>query len=252
MESKKKILVIEDDKPVREGIIILLEKKGFNAIAAKDGEEGLSLISEIIPDLIISDVMMPGISGFTLKKFLEENERLSSIPFIFLSAKADIKDVRKGMELGADDYIIKPFNANDLLKAIEIRLKKSNVNLHQNTIKKEEEKLGEESTIFVDIEDNPRFIKVSEIVAITSTGNYTTIHQSGKKKSLVRKTLNDWEKQLSEKSFKRIHRSTIININRVEKMIKWSSGTYLVKMYNIDEKFNVSQRYASKLRKNLF
>ena len=252
MESKKKILVIEDDKPVREGIIILLEKKGFKPIAAKDGEEGLSLISEIIPDLIISDVMMPGINGYTLKKFLEENERLSSIPFIFLSAKADIKDVRKGMELGADDYIIKPFNANDLLKAIEIRLKKSNVNLHQNTIKKEEEKLGEESTIFVDIEDNPRFIKVSEIVAITATGNYTTIHQSGKKKSLVRKALNDWEKQLSEKSFKRIHRSTIININRVEKMIKWSSGTYLVKMYNIDEKFNVSQRYASKLRKSLF
>ncbi len=202
MESKKKILIIEDDNPVRDGIVILLEKKGFNALSAENGEEGLSLISEFMPDLIISDIMMPGMNGFTLKKFLEEKEEFSSIPFIFLSAKADFKDVRRGMELGADDYIIKPFNANDLLRAIDIRLKKSNIHFHQNSIKKEEEKLGEESTIFVDIEDNPRFIKVSEIVAITATGNYTTIHQSGKKKSLVRKTLNDWEKQLSEKSFK--------------------------------------------------
>ena len=252
MESKKKILVIEDDKPVREGLVILLEKKGFDIIAARDGEEGLSLIPEIIPDLIISDIMMPGISGFTLKKFLEENERLSSIPFIFLSAKADIKDVRKGMELGADDYIIKPFNAEQLLKAIEVRLKKGNLHRYQSSLKVNSEKLNEENTIFIDVENNPSFIKISEIIAIKASGNYTCIYLAEKKKLFVRKTLNEWENQLSEKIFKRIHRSAIININKVEKMIKWSSGTYLVKMYNIEEKFNVSQRYASKLRKSLF
>jgi DNA-binding LytR/AlgR family response regulator len=250
MENKKKILIIEDDAPVREGVVILLEKKGFDVISAKNGAEGLSLIHKRLPDLIICDIMMPGLDGISLKETIEADEELSLIPFIFLTAKADIRDIRKGMEAGADDYIVKPFDLSDLLKAIELRLKKKNSYRIKHS-GKEEDRLGEGSSIFIDDKNNPHFIKVSGIITITASGNYTNLHQEGGKVVLVRKTLSEWEEQLPENLFRRIHRSTIINIHCIEKMDKWSSGTYLIKIKGIEEKFNVSQRYAAKLRKSL-
>ncbi len=250
MEKKKKIVLIEDDKPVREGIEILLEKMGFDTIPAKDGEEGLSLIRKHLPDLIISDIMMPKLSGILLKKAIEEDEELAVIPFIFLTAKADIRDIRKGMELGADDYIVKPFDSNDLINAINVRLKKNSLHSHTSTITKEE-KLDEKDSIFVDVENKPQFIKISEIVAITAQGNYSNLYLDGNKILIIRKSLNDWQNLLNQKIFKRIHRSAIININKVEKINKWSSGTYLIKMIGIENTFNVSQRYAVKFRKEL-
>ncbi len=249
MEKKKKIILIEDDKPVREGIEILLEKKGFKVLAAGDGAAGLSLIRKNIPDLIISDIMMPVMNGLSLKQLLEEDEELASIPFIFLTAKADIKDIRIGMESGADDYIVKPFDASDLIKAINVRLKKSSFTPQKSKI--QQIQFEEENSIFVDVENSPQFIKISEIIAITAQGNYSKIYLCNVKSLTVRKSLTDWEQLLSKKTFRRIHRSTIINIRKIEKMDKWSSGTYIVKMEGIERTFNVSQRYAIKFREDL-
>ena len=120
----EKILVIEDEKDVRQSILDLLEYKGYEAIEASNGKEALELIKEIIPDLVISDIMMPELSGYTILHEFQNNPVTASIPFIFLSAKADLTDIRKGMNRGADDFITKPFKANELLSSIEIRLKK--------------------------------------------------------------------------------------------------------------------------------
>lgn len=120
----EKILVIEDEKSVRTSIYDLLREKHFDVYLAECGREGLNLANKIIPDLIICDIMMGDMDGYMVIENLKQNINTSSIPFLFLTAKADATDLRKGMGLGADDYIFKPFKAKDLLQAINVRLSK--------------------------------------------------------------------------------------------------------------------------------
>ncbi|MBD2015497.1 EAL domain-containing protein [Microcoleus sp. FACHB-53] len=120
----KKILVIEDEDFVRENILELLDVEGFEAIGAENGQVGLNLAKGIIPDLIVCDVMMPGLDGYGVLRAIRQDALTASIPFIFLTAKAAKADFRQGMELGADDYITKPFTRAELLGAITSRLKK--------------------------------------------------------------------------------------------------------------------------------
>jgi diguanylate cyclase (GGDEF)-like protein len=120
----KKILVIEDEDFVRENILELLDVEGFEAIGAENGQVGLNLAKGIIPDLILCDVMMPGLDGYGVLRAIRQDALMASIPFIFLTAKAAKADFRQGMELGADDYITKPFTRAELLGAIASRLKK--------------------------------------------------------------------------------------------------------------------------------
>lgn len=118
------ILAIEDDDRVRDNIQDILELENFEVITAKNGAVGLQLIRHQIPDLIICDVMMPEIDGYTVLNLLRQQEETAAIPLIFLTAKANRSDLRKGMELGADDYLTKPFTPEELLKAIAACLKK--------------------------------------------------------------------------------------------------------------------------------
>ena len=120
----KKILVIEDEDFVRENILDLLDAEGFEAIGAENGQIGLNLAKKMIPDLILCDVMMPGLDGYGVLTAIRQDALMASIPFIFLTAKAAKADFRQGMELGADDYITKPFTRAELLGAIASRLKK--------------------------------------------------------------------------------------------------------------------------------
>ncbi len=120
----KKILVIEDEKPVLTNIIEILESGGFNAIGAENGEVGVQLATQEIPDLIICDIMMPVLDGYGVLTKLRSQPLTEIIPFIFLTAKADKGDLRQGMNLGADDYISKPFRRKELLEAVNTRLEK--------------------------------------------------------------------------------------------------------------------------------
>jgi len=119
-----KILVIEDDTSVRLNIVELLYAEDFHVITAENGYLGLQLAQAEIPDLIICDVMMPELDGYEVVKALRQNPKTAIIPLIFLTAKSEKTDFRKGMELGADDYIIKPFSRTELLAAIACQLKK--------------------------------------------------------------------------------------------------------------------------------
>lgn len=119
-----KILVIEDDINVRENILELLYHEEFNIIEAGNGRLGVQLAREQVPDLIICDVMMPELDGYEVLKALRQYPTTAMIPLIFLTAKSDKTDFRQGMELGADDYIVKPFTRAELLAAIYCRLEK--------------------------------------------------------------------------------------------------------------------------------
>lgn len=121
----KKILLIEDDAILRENTEIFLKLKKFDVITVDDGPEGIDLAIREQPDMVICDITMPKMSGYDVLKALRENNLTSVIPFIFLTAKAEKEDYRKGLQLGVDDYISKPFSFNELLAAIELRLSKA-------------------------------------------------------------------------------------------------------------------------------
>lgn len=120
----KKILIIEDNKDVRENIAEILELSNYKVIQAENGKAGIEQALEHLPDLIISDIMMPILDGYGVLHAVHKNEALKNTAFIFLTAKAGHDDFRKGMELGADDYITKPFTGTELLNAVDSRLKK--------------------------------------------------------------------------------------------------------------------------------
>ncbi len=121
-DRQQTILVVEDDLSMLEITSFLLEDEGFAVIQARNGQEGLAVLDKQTPDLIISDVMMPGLDGFGFYQRVHEKPGWSQIPFIFLTAKGQRTDVRRGMGLGADDYLIKPFEPEELLSAVEVRL----------------------------------------------------------------------------------------------------------------------------------
>ena len=121
----KKIVLIEDNKAVRENIEEILELANYKVASAPNGKKGVDLVNKENPDLIICDIMMPELDGYGVLHMLSKSPKTSGIPFIFLTAKADRSDMRKGMEMGADDFITKPFDDVELLNAIETRLKKT-------------------------------------------------------------------------------------------------------------------------------
>jgi len=121
----KKILIIEDNLDVRENLEEVLELYGYEAVAAENGKVGVQKALENPPDLILCDVMIPELDGFGVLNILSRKPATADIPFIFLTAKSEKEDFRRGMNLGADDYVTKPFYKDELLQVLETRLKKS-------------------------------------------------------------------------------------------------------------------------------
>ncbi|WP_308992870.1 response regulator [Mariniflexile litorale] len=121
----KKVLLIEDDTILRENTAELLELSDYVILTAANGEIGLKIAREERPDIIISDIMMPVLDGYGVLEGLSKHSETKFIPFIFLSAKTEKQDIRKGMNLGADDYITKPFTEDEIVSAIESRIAKA-------------------------------------------------------------------------------------------------------------------------------
>lgn len=118
----KTILIIEDETDTRENLQLMLEMEGYEALSAPNGRKGVALAKAEMPDVILCDVSMPELDGYGVLEALRTDERTVSIPFIFLTAKGDKRDLRMGMNLGADDYLTKPASAEEVLAAIQSRL----------------------------------------------------------------------------------------------------------------------------------
>ncbi|RQO76459.1 transcriptional regulator [Pedobacter sp. KBW01] len=129
---KKKILIIEDNDDIRESTAEILSLAGYETFTANNGKIGVELAIKYHPHLILCDIMMPELDGYGVLYLLHKNPQTASIPFIFITAKSERADMRKGMEMGADDYLTKPFDDIELLNAIEGRLKKSKTSGHFN------------------------------------------------------------------------------------------------------------------------
>ena len=127
----KKILIIEDNQDVRENTADILELAGYELCTAENGKIGVEMARKMLPDFIICDIMMPELDGYQVLEELNKSTETSIIPFIFLTAKTEKVDFRKGMNLGADDYLTKPFTEKELLDAIESRLTKYDFLKHE-------------------------------------------------------------------------------------------------------------------------
>lgn len=122
--SKPLILVVEDDLALLEGVSELLKLSGYRVLAATNGREALGKLDEHRPDLIVSDIMMPEMDGYAFHSAVRERPDMFTIPFIFLTARGEKRDIRKGKASGVDDYITKPFDDEDLLVAVDSKLKR--------------------------------------------------------------------------------------------------------------------------------
>jgi len=244
----RKILIIEDNRSVRENLIDLLETNNFKVFSASNGSEGINLAAEINPDLILCDIMMPGIDGYEVKSELLEDEHSSLIPFVYLTAKSEISDIRKGMILGADDYITKPFDNKDLIASINARLNKSEKiakMMGSTRLKEKKEIRNSKYRILVTVNNQPKLLVLSDIIAIKADANYTWIYTVNENKFIVRKLLKEWQEFLPEEDFLRVHQSYIINLNYIKKIEKLSNRSYIIRMQNMKNLLPVSQRYTS-------
>ncbi len=127
----KSVLVIDDNPDIRENTAEILELAGYKTFTAENGKRGVEVAVKESPDVIVCDIMMPDLDGYGVLHLLRKNENTLHTPFIFLTAKTERGDLRKGMEMGADDYITKPFEDIELLNAIEVRLKKASILTNQ-------------------------------------------------------------------------------------------------------------------------
>jgi DNA-binding response OmpR family regulator len=124
----KKVVLIEDDHDFRETLVDLLRLNNYTVFYAENGIDGLKLISKHHPHIILCDTNIPGMDGFQVLSMIKANPEISEIPFVFLTARAEKQYLRKGMNLGADDYIFKPFQIDELLHVINLRVNQKKAN----------------------------------------------------------------------------------------------------------------------------
>jgi CRP-like cAMP-binding protein/CheY-like chemotaxis protein len=173
---EKTILVIDDNTDIRENTAEILELAGYRTFTAENGKQGVEVAIKQRPSVIVCDIMMPELDGYGVLHLLRKNPETQNIPFIFLTAKTERSDFRKGMEMGADDYITKPFEDIELLNAVEIRLKKSQI-LEQNYTS-----TPQGLTQFLkDVKSTGLIQKLSEQYAVENYDKKQMLYQEGKR-----------------------------------------------------------------------
>ncbi len=172
----KSVLVIDDNPDIRENTAEILDMAGYKTFTAENGKKGVDLALKERPDVIVCDIMMPELDGYGVLHLLRKNPDAQHIPFIFLTAKTERTDFRKGMEMGADDYITKPFEDIELLNAIEVRLKKAEVMDHQYSLSSQGI-----SQFLKDVKDAGMISQLAEQYDIESYNKKQTLYQEGKR-----------------------------------------------------------------------
>ncbi|VTQ00819.1 response regulator [Sphingobacterium daejeonense] len=190
--EKRKILIIEDNSDIRESTAEILELTGeYSVLVAEEGKTGVDMAIKHKPDLILCDIMMPELDGYGVLYMLSKHENTQQIPFIFLTAKAEKADLRKAMEMGADDYLTKPFDDMELLNAIESRFKKRaqiqvKTEPSMDSLRLDEQ---EQAYLLQDLADHGRIKNIKKKQTIYEAGD-TPVYVYYIKKGKVRSFLN--------------------------------------------------------------
>ena len=231
----------------------ILSGSDFKLFFSGNYNDGYKIAARYLPDIII---IIRGIrnEGPAPLKNLCSDEALSGIPVLIISEDFSVEELREVMNLGADDYMPAAFLENSLLNSIEKRLEKITrikQHIHSSIISFDEKQKEDEQNdhILVKIGNKLKFVEYSDIVCITALKEYSKIITKENLKIIVRKSLRSWIRMLPAKSFLRIHRATIININYIDEIIKTNERTYTVHLKCIKESFDFSHRYANLMRR---
>jgi CheY-like chemotaxis protein len=268
-----RILLIDDEGDFREVIAKALVKHGFEVLEAPDGKEGLRRAAESLPDLILCDLNMPEMSGYEVLAALRRDETLAGTPLIFLTAQSEPAEVRQGMNLGADDYLIKPADILDLLGAIKARLER-----HQAERERQDKQIQRAMQLFAKTAhdtagqatvlppaDSPltgsflvktstekRLVKTAEIKSILADGEYSWVYwHESKKGALLRKSLKQWLSELPADQFIRVHRRAIINLAFLARVERLPTGRLQVHLRDMPEPILVSLSQTPVLNRKL-
>ena len=239
MPSKFRAIIVDDERLARQDLKAILDEfdgieyvgEAKNIITAKE------LLKKSDPNLLFLDIKMPGESGFDLLEFVEEK-----IHVIFVTAFDEF--AIKAFEVNALDYLLKPVSKERLALSIE-RIQEAVESKTAN------QKLGIDDQIFIKINNKYTFLKINTIVTISSKGDYSEITINNGKKALVLKSMKEWENRLPENHFIRIHRSTIINTDMVNRIEPWYNNSHLVYLEGIEKPVVMSRRYFTKVKEQL-
>jgi len=172
----KSILVIDDNADIRDNTAEILDLGGYKTYTAENGKKGVEVAMKEKPDVIVCDIMMPELDGYGVLHLLRKNPETQNIPFIFLTAKTERTDFRKGMEMGADDYITKPFEDIELLNAIEVRLKKAEILDHAYASSRQGV-----SQFIKDVKDTGLMKELADQYEVETYNKKQTLYQEGKR-----------------------------------------------------------------------
>jgi len=223
------ILVVEDEQYIREAIKDILELAGYQVSEASDGLKGFESITKQSPDLVLCDVNMPKMDGFELLGAINQHMKDEIIPpFLFLTARVERNDIRHGLSMGADDYILKPFDHKELLDIIRLRLDKRKKLLSTGAYTDPAEEIVHSFNKLALPSDNGlEMIEFEDIVKCQAERAYCRFHLINGKKILVSKPLKEFEGILLSRQFLRVHKSTIVNTSYIQRYVKGKGG-YLV------------------------
>ncbi len=238
--NRLRCILIDDERLARAKLRSMLANHTDIQIVGEADSVGsaVELIEQERPDVIFLDIQMPGETGFDLLEQIASTFRI-----IFVTAFDEY--AIRAFEVNALDYLLKPVSPARLARSIE-RLKTARA--ENETASRP---LEYDDHLFLSFDNRSRFLRVSEIECILAAGAYSEVLTRQGQKAMVLKSLKEWEDRLPEKHFMRIHRSTIINLECVERMDKWFNYSYQVYLRGITEPFIMSRRYAARLRDRL-
>lgn len=239
-EKRYKAIIVDDEELSRSDLKALLTQ--FPSVEVIGEAENIRTAAEIVeklnPDLIFLDIQFPGESGFEL---LEKTDTQAKIVFVTAFDEFAIR----AFEVNAQDYLLKPVNPERLKLTLE------HLETDQPIAETEMLPFNYDDSIFLELNNKYHFLKVNTIIIITSAGNYSEIVTSQGLNGLTSKSMREWEGRLPKNSFARIHRSTIINMEFVEKIEQWFNYSYQVYLKGLDKPVIMSRRYASKIKERM-
>ena len=232
-EMPKKILVIEDESETREIFLRFLTFENFHAIGAKDGETGILLAKQHQPDLIICDIMMPDMDGYSVLTTLRAKETLRAVPFIFVTAKVTMAELRHGMTLGADDYLTKPCTVEQLLSAISTRLQR-----HQE-IQHPVERLADIDSIFPDC---PKLEAVFQFIDqhyhqpihlsdVAGAAGYSPAYLTNLSQNQTGRTIKKWITERRMVQARQLLKATSQSIKQIAEEIGYGDAGYFTRQF---------------------
>lgn len=240
MTKEYRALLVDDERLSRNDLRQLLESHQNVSVVgeAANGDEALNMIKEVHPDLVFLDIQMPGMNGFDVLEQIG-----SDIKVIFVTAFDEY--ALRAFEVNALDYLLKPVNPERLSQSIE------RLELAPGDDSSELRELEYHDRLLLKLDSSLGFLKISTIVSITSAGDYSEVLCSTRKKYLVHKSMSEWETRLPSTFFNRIHRTTIVNMEFVDRLEEWFNNSYRVYLKGIEEPYVMSRRYVAKLKQKL-